>query len=179
MKTRKEYLDGAVSHREYYAQFVTEGVKQLVEKRIGIDRLKKSTDEHLNDIPLKTWDNLFSTGVPKYIGDKLREAGDFPTMAGAVCILKEAARQILDSQEAKPVNIYAELLAAGVLIACHESDLYAKVTPESRAIIARYEYKGNVTTFKAQDDGALWYDIPFAYQPFWDKKARTTGKETR
>ena len=64
-------------------------------------------------------------------------------------------------------TIYETLKAAGVPIEAHESDLYAKVTPESRAIVAGYKYKCNVTVFTAQDDGAAWYDIPFAYDPFW------------
>jgi len=47
-----------------------------------------------------------------------------------------------------------------------------KVTPESKELIKNYKYRPNVTTFISQIDKALWYDIPFAYQPFWDKKVR-------
>jgi len=67
-------------------------------------------------------------------------------------------------------SIYSQLKTAGVPLAAHESDLYAMVTPESRKIIQAYEFKGNVTTFRAEDDGKLWYDIPFAYEPFWNRK---------
>lgn len=43
----------------------------------------------------------------------------------------------------------------------HETDLYAKVTPESKELVDRYEFKNIVTTFKSALDGTLWYDIPF------------------
>lgn len=67
-------------------------------------------------------------------------------------------------------SIYAQMLAAGVRIDNHETDLYALVTPESRAIVDQYEFKANVRTFINQIDGRVWFDIPFAYLPAWDKK---------
>lgn len=36
-------------------------------------------------------------------------------------------------------------------------------------IIAIYEFRGIVETFISQIDKTLWYDIPFAYDPFWEK----------
>ena len=45
----------------------------------------------------------------------------------------------------------------------HESDLYLKVTPASKDLISKYEFKQNVTTFKSAIDNTTWYDIPFAY----------------
>ena len=66
-------------------------------------------------------------------------------------------------------TIYEDLKAAGVKLNSHESDLYAKVTPESKAIVDKYEYKNNVRQFNSQIDGQQWYDIPFAYDPFWEK----------
>lgn len=69
------------------------------------------------------------------------------------------------------MSIYQELKAAGVPVDSHESDLYAKVTPESIKIIQEYRFKGNVTRFRSQIDGTSWYDIPFMYDPFWDKAA--------
>lgn len=33
-----------------------------------------------------------------------------------------------------------------------------------------YEFKNNVTTFKDNTTGAIWYDVPFAYDPYWNKK---------
>jgi hypothetical protein len=91
MITRKEYMNGDCTHSEYYAQFVNESVKDTVVKYIGLDVLRASTDEHLNDIPLQSWDNL---PLYAYLGEQFRACGDFPTMAGAVCLYKTAAKQI-------------------------------------------------------------------------------------
>ncbi len=65
--------------------------------------------------------------------------------------------------------IYTQLLKAGCELDHHESDLYCAVSDTSRKIIDGYESKSNVTTFRSQIDRAEWYDIPFAYLPFWDK----------
>jgi hypothetical protein len=76
------------------------------------------------------------------------------------------------------MSIYQELIAAGIPIANHESDLYAKVTPESKAILGKYEHKGNLSTFLNQVEGGLWYEIPFAFDPFWrSHQASRDGKE--
>lgn len=66
--------------------------------------------------------------------------------------------------------IYDDLKAAGVPLDHHESDLYAKVCPESRAIVARYEHRRIVRLFRSAIDGDLWYDIPFAYLPWWEAR---------
>ena len=55
----------------------------------------------------------------------------------------------------------------------HESDLYLKVTPISRELIALYPYKRNVRTFGSE--GAAWFDIPFAHDPFWSKRNNKKG----
>lgn len=54
----------------------------------------------------------------------------------------------------------------------HESDLYCKVTKATSAIINRYEFRHQVTTFHDATDPnrALWYDVPFAYVPYWESK---------
>ncbi len=88
--TRKDYLDGKVTHAAYYAQFVTDHTRGLVATYIGIDRIKRSQDEHLNDIQLAEWDRI----PHAFDGDALKDAGDFLSMAGWVCIAKEAARQL-------------------------------------------------------------------------------------
>lgn len=68
------------------------------------------------------------------------------------------------------MSVYEQLQAAGVPLDHHESDLYAKVTPVSRAIVAGYEHRAIVQTF-CGSDGTAWYDIPFAYLPFWEVRS--------
>jgi len=93
MYTKQDYLKGKCNHREYYSQFVNDNVKQMIIDRIGKDKIINSKDENFNDIPLKIWDNI---GLPYGICDLLHQVGDFYTLGGQVCILKEASRQIKD-----------------------------------------------------------------------------------
>lgn len=52
----------------------------------------------------------------------------------------------------------------------HCSDLYVKCSHAVMLLIRRYKYSSMVTTFRDQTDPAraLWYDIPFAYLPYWE-----------
>ena len=68
------------------------------------------------------------------------------------------------------MTIYRDLKSAGIPLDNHESDLYALVTPKSEAIIANYEHRSIVHRFISQTDKKLWFDIPFAFDPFWQKK---------
>ncbi len=68
-------------------------------------------------------------------------------------------------------DIHKLLFAAGVPLDSNASDLYAKVTPVSTAILDRYnQVVKNVSTFTSQIDNCVWYDIPFAYSTWWDAK---------
>ena len=75
-------------------------------------------------------------------------------------------------QEPPEVSLYDRMKAAGVEIDHHESDLYVPVNQTTEAIIAQYRFKSNVTRFISQIDRKPWFDIPFAYQPYWDEKTR-------
>jgi hypothetical protein len=92
MIPRKDYLGGKCSHREYYAQFVSCDIKVATVQRIGTKALLASVDENLNDIPLVKWQT-----IPKYgLAITMKECGDWLTLAGWVCIVKEAGRQIIE-----------------------------------------------------------------------------------
>lgn len=68
-------------------------------------------------------------------------------------------------------SIHQQLLGAGVELDSHESDLYAKVGPESTRIIEESGHSSSM--FQSEVDGQMWYDLPFAYDPFWRAKQRT------
>ena len=70
------------------------------------------------------------------------------------------------------LSIYEQLKQANVKIDNHESDLYCPVNETTKAIIANYDHKSNVTTFKSNIDGKTWYDIPFAYAPWWNERSK-------
>lgn len=120
---RKEYMDtlprfpspeSHAHHRAYFAQFVTPGCKEAVLNSIGLDRLTASTDPHLNDIPLSEWDRIGGGSGLAHKGDsklhrvphwvpvvKLREAGEALPLSVTVCIVKEAARQLVEDHAPK------------------------------------------------------------------------------
>jgi hypothetical protein len=68
-------------------------------------------------------------------------------------------------------ELYDEMLAAGLVVDNHESDLYVLDTPEARAIIARYQVY-TYSFFRSRIDGRALIDIPFYYAPFWAKRMR-------
>lgn len=96
------------AHRTYYAQFVDSHVLAFVERQIGRAAILASTDEHFNDIPLARWDRL----EPHMRELCLSKLGDVNgavsidehgarriawSLSDAVCIAKEAARQIAEA----------------------------------------------------------------------------------
>lgn len=91
MTTREQYLDNdhPSTHADYYGQYVDDNTKRILIERVGIERLLSSTDPHLNDIPLARWDRLPA------LRWNLKSRGDYLTLAGKVCIYKEAARQLI------------------------------------------------------------------------------------
>ena len=70
------------------------------------------------------------------------------------------------------MNIYEEMIKLGVQHAHHESDLYVPVNDATTKLVNQYEFKQNVKMFTCNIDKKLWYDIPFAYMPFWEKASR-------
>lgn len=52
----------------------------------------------------------------------------------------------------------------------HESDLYIIKTPETERIINEQKANGEILSPTIFGKGnQKYYDIPFAYKPFWDK----------
>ncbi|MEQ8237973.1 MAG: hypothetical protein RIA69_02115 [Cyclobacteriaceae bacterium] len=102
MKTRTQFLNKEITFREYYSQFVNEQFIKRVVSTIGHNQLIKAKDsDHLNDIPLRLWDAI---GAPADTREKMKLCGDFLSLAGCVCIAKEAARQYLDKIELNKGN---------------------------------------------------------------------------
>lgn len=93
--TRKDYLDGKVSHHEYYlAVAKTCGVSYELADPVFLARVKKALDDgdiHLNSIPLQVWDRRGAgiVGLQK----AFREHGGYDSLAGRVCLLKAVAKE--------------------------------------------------------------------------------------
>lgn len=90
MKTRKQYLNKEITHQEYYSQFVNKGFNGI--KGWFRNRELENTDGYLFEIPLKVWDKI---SPPLGTNESMKLCGDCLTLAGKVCIAKEAARQYL------------------------------------------------------------------------------------
>lgn len=104
MKTKEQYLNHEISHEEYYSQFVDQNVKQLVLRAFTKKQLCDSIrqDPYFNNlnaswvtswVALSRWDSLAGK---LSVSEKLKEANDFLTLAVGVCILKQAAREIVE-----------------------------------------------------------------------------------
>jgi hypothetical protein len=59
------------------------------------------------------------------------------------------------------------MLANGVQIESHYSDMYVPVNDLTTRLLRHYKCRSNVTTFTNRVEGGLWFDIPFAYDPFF------------
>lgn len=77
-----------------------------------------------------------------------------------------------ETEEVTPANIYE--LAAKLLppedIDHHETDLYIRQTPESKKLIAKLQPKSLLSTFIDNIDHVVWYELPFCYDPEWERK---------
>lgn len=95
MITREDFLSDKNTFHEYYGQFVTEAIKRAVLSKITMEELLESTDPHLNDIALKRWEDL-----PANVNyAAIRTAGDVNanTISNFICVVKTAARQLIES----------------------------------------------------------------------------------
>lgn len=69
------------------------------------------------------------------------------------------------------MSIYSEVKANGGYISNHESDLYIEMNDENKAILARYPLqKQNARGFRNLVTGKMCYDVPFAFDPFWESR---------
>lgn len=72
------------------------------------------------------------------------------------------------------MSLYTDLVAAGIKVSSHSSDLYFPVSDDSRKILSAYPIqKGNATVFTNQVEGGLWFDVPFAYEPWWEARTES------
>ena len=68
-------------------------------------------------------------------------------------------------------TIYTDLVAAGQPVGNHESDLYTPVNAVTIDLLRKHGIK-TATTFRHQTTREFWFDIPFAFDPYWQARAR-------
>jgi len=105
------------THDQYYSQFVGKAMREYVVQMIGPHRLRLSTDPHLNDIPLSSWD-IVGKSITSYVDiehwrqcatadlnasgggnwNELNPGRATFSLAETVCLAKAAAREWLSEQ---------------------------------------------------------------------------------
>ena len=100
---RKDYLNGKYTHQEYYGGIAKEVGISISESRLNQAREAIKADKHMNNIPLTEWD-VWASSQMRYQGSRIKAAfasrGDYVTQAGLVCMLKEAVREAITTDEA-------------------------------------------------------------------------------
>ncbi len=98
--TRAEYMSNANKYtKAYYAQFVTDSTVQFIKENIGLNKLKKSKCEHLNDVVKITgagwvWDaSPFNLSLARLAGEVSQNG--YGSKSTATMIGKNAAKRML------------------------------------------------------------------------------------
>jgi hypothetical protein len=92
--TRQKYLNGEVSHEEYYLTLA----KRLNVKfsKPFIRRVRKcldSGDDNLSGIPLSEWDMMCRNDrYNPFLGSELKRRGDYLSLSVGVCMRKVMAK---------------------------------------------------------------------------------------
>jgi len=125
------------------------------------------------------------TFTAKFIGREKGAIGIFYPIEATVTVAQAsetAARLALYDQyehiqqltltpvDLEPRTIYEACKAEGIETDNHESDLYIPATYRTRELLKKYGKRGEA--FTSQIDGTRWYDVPFSFDPFWDRVAR-------
>ena len=98
--TRADYSAGRVSHADYYrAVAKTAGVSYRDADPKFMARVRQALadgDKHINSIALRQWDARAYSLLPR-VADAFKAHGDYLTLAGGVCLIKQAARDAVET----------------------------------------------------------------------------------
>jgi hypothetical protein len=81
--------------------------------------------------------------------------------------MEDLSRPQHPRQRRAAISIYSEVKASGGYISNHASDLYIEVNDENTALIVKHGGK-SITVFRNRVTGKMCYDIPFAFDPYWE-----------
>ena len=69
------------------------------------------------------------------------------------------------------MSLYTALVEAGVEVSSWQSDLYFPINDTTRQILASFpKQKAIATTFTSNDTKKPTYEVPFAFDPYWENK---------
>lgn len=106
-------------------------------------------------------------------GGGVENIHDFPSSEAALRYARDYARKHGTRRNPETGNwdsLWDEIHARGIPYDHHESDLYIPVTAETTALVRQYDRNHTAEKFISQTDGKPWFDIPFAYLPWWEKR---------
>jgi len=92
--TRQDYMDDKCTHDQYYAQFINAAGIEMVKKSKAFKCVLKSGSKDLSTAPVAEWDLIGTAGEAVNL---MKTLGDNWSLAGAVCINKAIARQLLEA----------------------------------------------------------------------------------
>lgn len=105
MHTRKEYMDGKISHQQFYGE-IAKALGISFDDSERIDKLVEAykADKNFNTIPLRIWDMMGFFSKDR-MAKELKKRGSGWSFANSVCIYKAAARESVE----KILNIKKEI----------------------------------------------------------------------
>lgn len=68
-------------------------------------------------------------------------------------------------------TLFDKVVEAGLEYDNHYSDLYIKVSDKARELLHAYPFGRQVKSFTGTD-GEFWYEVPFAFDPFWQGEGK-------
>ncbi len=89
--TRAQYLNGEATHEHYYRAIAADAGVKFTGDRGRVKQALDAGDEHLNTIGLSAWDS-YAYAALTAISVALRLHGDSWSLAGGVCVMKQAAK---------------------------------------------------------------------------------------
>jgi hypothetical protein len=107
--TRADYLNGKVTHHEYYSVIAAETGIAFDPTDALVQRAMKCTDQMYfnttgttDGIPMPEWDRLaLRMGLEQRLRPVLKAHGDSWSNAGETCVLKTAVRNAIQQAKAK------------------------------------------------------------------------------
>lgn len=98
MIPREQYMADATLHHAYYLEIAEEAGLQSIDLPFSLSRVRAALangDEHLNTLPLQSWDAKVPP-IRSRIAPALKRRGDVngPTLGAGVCVLKALAKHL-------------------------------------------------------------------------------------
>jgi hypothetical protein len=92
--TRQDYMADKCTHEQYYAQFINAAGIEMVKKSQAYKTLIKKGSKDVSMVEVGVWDLIGTAGESVNL---MKTLGDNWSLAGAVCINKAIARQLLEA----------------------------------------------------------------------------------